>query len=64
MDKYLKTGVVRQVDGEWQEYVNGRWYDWNDRPLCSCHVEDDGNGETGPHLTVVASDPNCARCFG
>lgn len=55
------TGDVRQVDGRWQEFVNGTWYEWADRPLCSCTVEDDGDGESGPHLSVVEWDPECAR---
>lgn len=57
----FKTGDVRQVDGEWQEFVHGKWWNWNDRPLCSCTVADDGDGESGPHLVVVEWNPNCAR---
>ncbi len=30
-------------------------------PFCSCEVRDDGDGESGPHLSIVEEDPNCPR---
>jgi hypothetical protein len=56
-----RTGDVRPVNGDWQEYVAGAWYAWADRPLCSCEVVDDGDGESGPHLAIWEPDPNCPR---
>jgi hypothetical protein len=57
-------GAVRQhpETGDWQEYVGGQWWDWMARPLCSCEVADDGDGESGPHLVIVEPDPACRRC--
>ena len=50
-------------DGEWYEEIADVIYPWNDRPLCSCTVEDDGDGESGPHLSIVEPDPDCRRCI-
>ena len=61
LDVEPKDGDVRQRGDEWQEFVNGRWWNWNDRPLCSCKIMDDGDGESGPHLVVVEWSPTCAR---
>jgi hypothetical protein len=29
------------------------------RPLCSCELEEDGDGESGPHLSLVSRDEAC-----
>jgi hypothetical protein len=31
----------------------------NDGQLCTCEVEDDGDGESGPHLSLVELDEAC-----
>jgi hypothetical protein len=59
----VKTEVWQSPEGAWYERVGDTWYPWDKRPLCSCTVEDDGDGETGPHLSVVEPDPECVRCI-
>jgi hypothetical protein len=47
--------------GDWEEQVNGTWYAWNDRPLCSCEIADNGDAESGPSPYIAAWNPSCER---
>lgn len=60
---HVQTQTYQSPEGAWFEKVGDTWFAWDERPLCSCTVEDDGDPENGPHLSIVEADPACARCI-